>query len=333
MPKVFFVLALLIPCTFLAAQTQPQARLRTSAELDRIERLIERGANRTAFRRAVDWANVHKEYPQRDRSLFLIAQSLYNTGDLVKAFYYLDELLDEYPDSQLYYPALEKQFQVAEAFFNGKRLKFLGMPLFHGYDEAIEMLYRIQTRSPGSPLAERSLLRSAEFYYADGQYDFAADTYGAYLRSYPRSPYASQVRLRQAFANYAQFRGPKFDATPIIDAREQLRAVMAADEKLAAEEKIAAILERIDRELARKLLITGDFYRRTRAPRGAVYTYRYLAKAYPETKEAQQVNRRLRTIPAWALNSTPEPAITPGFAPGSPPEEEPRMSHDKQRRQ
>jgi len=32
----------------------------------------------------------------------------------------------------------------------------------------------------------------------------------------------ARVRLRQAYSMYAQFRGPKFDATPAIDAREQL---------------------------------------------------------------------------------------------------------------
>jgi outer membrane protein assembly factor BamD (BamD/ComL family) len=298
----------------------------TVPALDHIERLIERGDNRDAFKSAVAWANANKSSPQRDRCLFLIAQALYNTGDRVKAFYYLDELMDEYPDSDFFYRSLEKQYQIADRYLEGYRIRIFRIPMFRAYDDGIEMLYRIQQRSPGSPLAEKSLLRSADYYFDDRQYDFAADTYAAYLRSYPRSPQASRVRLRQAFSSYAQFRGPRFDATPVIDAREQLRSVIATDDRLAAEENVPTMLEQIDRDLARKLVATADFYRRTHEPRGAAYTYRYLLKAFPETPEAQYAQVRLNALPQWAVRETPEPAITPGFAPGSPPPEEVRTS-------
>ena len=83
------------------------------------------------------------------------------------------------------------------------------------------MLYRIQERSPGSPLAERALLRTADYYYNTGQFELASDAYAAYVRSYPRSPNVPRVRLRRAFASYAQFRGTKFDATSLLDARRR----------------------------------------------------------------------------------------------------------------
>ena len=41
----------------------------------------------------------------------LIAEALYQYGDRVKAFYYLDELMDEHPDSRYYTQALEKQYR------------------------------------------------------------------------------------------------------------------------------------------------------------------------------------------------------------------------------
>ena len=304
------------------ATTQPNT---PAPQLNDAQNLLDRGKYKQAFQTAVDWVVAHKDHPQRDRGLFIIAQALYGYGDRIKAYYYLDELLDEYPDSDYYYRALEGQYKIADQYLRGYKRRFLRVPTFHAYDEAIEMLYRIQNRSPGSPLAERSLLRTADFYFADRQYDFAADTYAAYLRSYPRSPNASHARLRQAFSSYAQFRGPKFDATPVIDAREQLRSVIALDPKLAAEENIPSLLAQIDRDLAKKLYYTADFYRRTRAPEGAVYTYRYLARAYPDVPESALAREALKTMPQWALVQTPEPAITPGFAPGSPPSETPQV--------
>ena len=304
-------------------QNAPPAR-QTSATsapvpaLEDVERLIEQKKYREAEKQAIRWVLANKDHPQRDRGLYLVAASLYHYGNRIRAFYYCDELLDTYPASVYYTPALELQYRIADAYLEGYKRRFFGVPMFHAHDEAIEMLFRIQHRSPGSQLAERALLRTANFYYHDGQYDFAGDTYGAYLRTYPRSPITPRVRLRQAYSMYAQFKGPRFDATPAIDAREQLRELIAQYPELAREEKLPELLVDIDRTLAQKLYVTADFYRRTDEPRGAAYTYRYLAKAYPQTEVARQAEVALQQLPAWALAAVPEPAIMPAYAPATP---------------
>lgn len=287
-------------------------------ELAQIEQLVERKRNREAIRRLIKWFKTHPATdPVRDRALYLMAQALYQYGNRIKAFYYCDELMDEHPDSSLFYPALELQYKIADGYLDGYKRRFLGISMFHAYDEAVDMLFRIRQRSPGSPLAEQALLRTADFYYADGQYDLAADAYSWYAREYPRSPAIARVKLRQAFSNYAQFRGLRFDATPLIDARSQLAELIAANPDLAEEEGLPAVVSRIDRTFAEKLYWTADYYRRTKQPRAAVYTYRYLLEAYSHTPEASKARRALEKMPSWALDSpppgkpTPEPGATP----------------------
>src|SRR5437762_2932300 len=84
-------------------------------------------------------------------------------------------------------------------------------PVLDRTDEAIEMLWRVQQRSPGSPLAEQALKRTADFFYRDGQFDLSAAVYGVYIERYPRSPLVPEVRLKQAYSNLAQMRGLRFD--------------------------------------------------------------------------------------------------------------------------
>ena len=308
-----------------AAQPSTDATPADVPTLDRVEELLRDKKSREAKKLAIDWVVAHRSHAQRDRGLYLVAQSLYQYGNRLRAFYYLDELMDTYPESSYYGPALETQFQIADLYLKGYKRRFFGVPMFHAYDEAIEMLFRIQHRSPGSQLAERALLRTANFYYRDEQYDFAADTYAHYLRSYPRSPITPRVRLRQAYSMYAQFRGPEFDATPAIDAREHLRELIAQYSQLATEENLPALVEQIDQTLAQKLLVTADFYRRTNEPLGAAYTYRYVAKAYPNTPVAQQAEVAMRDLPQWAIDSSPDPAITPAYAPGTDSPPSPRI--------
>ena len=200
------------------AATSPAAVVNAPV-LDHAEQLIRANRNDDARKILGQWLKNNHGSPLYDRAIFLMATALYQYGDRIRAFYYLDELMDEYPESPLFYQALEKQYQIADAFLDGYKTRFLKIPLFGAEDEAIDMLFRIQNRSPGSPLAERALLRTADYYYFDRQYDLAADAYGFYIKQYPRSPQIAQVRLRQAFSNYAQFRGVRFDATPLVEAQ------------------------------------------------------------------------------------------------------------------
>jgi hypothetical protein len=90
-----------------------------------------------------------------------------------------------------------------------------------------------------------------------------------------------RVRLRQAFASLAQFRGLRFDATPVIDAKAQLEDVQAEYPELARQENVGDVLERIDGILAARVAQTADFYRRTNEPQAAVYNWRYIVENYP----------------------------------------------------
>jgi outer membrane assembly lipoprotein YfiO len=301
----------------------PASQPASDETLDRVEQLITNGQYLTAKHQVVQWIRTHQKSPLRDRAVFLLGQANYGYGDRLAAFYNFDEVLDLYPDSPLFNPALARQYEIADAYLKGYKRRFLGMPMFGAEDEAIEMLYRIQQRSPGSPLAEKALLRTGDYYYRDSEFDLAADVYAAFVRSFPRSPEVPRVQLRQAFSYYAQFRGLRFDATPIIDAREQLTAVIQQYPKLAEEENIAPVIQRIDQTLARKIYLTGDFYQRTKQPRAAVYTWRYLIQAYPTAPEAEQARRQIARLPK-AAQEAPQPPAGTGYGPTTAPTAEAR---------
>ena len=286
--------------------------------IDRAERLLSQGDSKSARTVLLAWEHVHKDSPVRDRCIFLIAESYYQEDDRILAFYYLDEVMDEYPESKLFFPAMQKQYDIANDFLNGHKRRFLGFPILPAEDEAVEMLYRVQERSPGSGLAETALLRTADYYYNSAQFDFAQDAYAAFVRGYPRSKDVPHARLRQAFSSLAQFRGLRFDATPIIDARSQFVDIEQAYPKLADDENVPALIERIDSAFAAKLFVTGDFYERTHQPKAAAYFYRFLIDTYSSSPEADKARARLAKFPASA-KGFPAPPRAPGYPPATQP--------------
>jgi outer membrane assembly lipoprotein YfiO len=274
----------------------------TDEVLDRVGRLVDNNSNAAAKKLAVNWLKRQPNSPLRDRALYLLGLANYQYGDRIASFYNFDELMDKYPDSRYFYPALDKQYQIADAYLSGYKRRFLGFPLLSAEDEAVEMLFRIQQRSPGSPLAEKALKRTADYYYADAQYDVAVDAYQAFIDRYKRSPEIPQARLKKAFAELAQFHGIKFDPTPAINARTSLEEIAIDYPELARQENVVAVIERIDAALARKVYMNAQFYLRTHEPRAAAYNFKYLIQNYPGSPEAAKSKIELAQLPESARN-------------------------------
>jgi len=291
-----------------APDTQPSSlALGSNRTLDRAETLLNSDHWEEAHDLIVPWLKDYPKAPDRDRGLFLLAEVYYQKPDRIRAFYHLDELMDNFPDSRYFFPALELQYQIADAYLSGLKESFLGLRIVSETDEAIEMLYRIQDRSPGSPLAEQALRRTADFYFYSSDFELAADAYGAYARSYPRSPAIPQIRLHQAFSSLAQFRGPRFDSTPLINARAEFMEIQSAYPGLAADSNVSGWIDRIDADLAHKNYIKAEFYRHTDQPHGAAFLYRYVVQTYPNSRDADLARQALAKMPRSVLSDPPPP--------------------------
>ena len=289
--------------------TSPTSQPAPDDTLDRVEDMLQSKQSDAAHKLCLAWIRGHPNHPFRDRAVYLLGMANFMNGDRIESVYDFDEVMELYPNSRFFYPALEQQYIIADQFLRGYKRRFLGMAILDCTGEATEILYRIQQRAPGSPLAEKSLLRVADYFYSQSDFDLAFDAYAAYVRGYPKSPHVPRVRLRMAFSSLAQFRGIRFDATPIIDARQQLLDIARIYPDLAEQENVASIISRIDESLGRKLLDTADFYKKTHQPASSAYYYRYVIKQYPDSAEAKLAAQRLAQLPPEALLA-PEPPVT-----------------------
>jgi tetratricopeptide (TPR) repeat protein len=286
--------------------------------LDQAEQLLIQHDPKAAKKILVAWVKVNKNSPVRDRCIFLLSDVFYQQDDRIKSFFYCDELMDEYPESKLFQAALQKQFDIAFDYLNGYKDTFLGMRILDMGTEGVQMMWRIQQRSPGSPLAEKGLHATADYYFNDADFDLAEDAYNAYIQTYPRSELIPRAKLRAAFSSLAQFRGIKFDASNIIDARAQLMVIQKEYPDLSAEENVQTVLDQIDSAFAEKLLEVGEFYQRTHEPRGAVYEYRFLVQTYPNFPEAEIARRHLLGMPP-DQTTEPPPPLARSYAPATEP--------------
>ena len=284
------------------------------AELTAVAEAIERGWGKAAFERLVDRFRQRPEAQNQDAALWLAANALIARGSRIRAFYYLDQLLDEHPGSPLYVAAAQKQYEIADSYLRRKGDRFLFIPV-HQEEEAIEMLFRLQQRLPGSTLAERAVRRTADYYFNRGDYDFAEDAYGVFIDRFPQSPDIPLVRLMQARSNILQYNGPRYDPTPLLDGKPQLEQFSRDYPDLAERSNVTEVLEWIDEQLAHKLMLHAAFYGRTGEPRARRSLLEQVVAEYPQTQQAERARRRLNRMPS---SPATQPATQSDAGEGAP---------------
>src|ERR1035437_4860871 len=194
---------------------------------------------------AKNWIKKNKKHPLMPQVLLLQGDAEVARGNKYKALYSYEDLLNNFPTSELYPHVLEREYNVADALLRGYKRKFLGLRILSAADDAVELLDRIQDRQRGSPLAERAGLRAADYYYEHGKFPEASDSYSDFLKRYPYSQYVRKAEIRRAESSLANFRGILFDFTPLYDAREQMATLAESYPQTAETMQIKATDDRI----------------------------------------------------------------------------------------
>lgn len=242
---------------------------------------------------AKKWVKENKTNPLVPQVLLLQGDAEILRGTKYRALFSYEDLLNNFPTSELYITALEREFDCSEAFLKGYKRKFLGFHILPVQEDAIEILDRIQDRQRGSSLAERSGMRVADYYYERGEFVEAVDAYTDFLKRYPYSQYVRKAEVRRAEASLANFHGVKFDTTPLLDGRERLTAIADAYPQTAEQLQVNALEDRIYQlEGAKDLEIARYYYRAGRYYAAAWY-YKRVVATWPHTHMAQEAQAEL----------------------------------------
>ena len=172
--------------------------------------------------------------PLRAEALLVRADATYGLDDEYNALYDYEEVCRRYAGSEVFVTALEREFEIAVAYAKGKKRKFFGtFRLLSAYEDAQELLIRIQERLPGSELAEKAGLALTDFYFDNRELTLAAEAYDLFLENYPKSKHVTKAQLRLIYSYIAAFKGPLYDLTGLIEANTRLPSLHGTDRSRA----------------------------------------------------------------------------------------------------
>ena len=249
-----------------------------------------------AIKLADRWIKDHPNHPLLPTAYMLRGDAKALRGNYFKSLFDYEYVVRMYPESELFNDVLEREFRVAQLFARGTKRKLWGMRIVPAYGESEELYIRIQERSPGSQLAERSGVELADQYYARAEMGLASEAYDLFLTNHPRSAYRGHAMKRQIEASLATFKGPKFDATGLYEAGRRIEDYTeefpAGAEEMGAEE----LAIRIDESIAAKTLDAALWYERQSKVVSAEFMFKRVIKDHPSSLAAQTALEHLAML-------------------------------------
>ena len=266
-------------------------------------RFIAEGRPSLARSRLRRWIREHRntDNPYLPTAYLLLGDADSAMGNEYRALFSYEALIGKFPESPEYVIAIQRELEIATRYARGMRRKgFIPLRIFDSGPTAQELLVLVQQRLPGSEAAERAAIELADFYYRTRQMKLAAEMYEILRINFPDSRFRKRALQRQVLATLTQFKGPKYDATPLKEAALLIeefrdRYPIEADEVGLNE----SLLARIDESAAAQMLDTARYYLRTGDPISARFTLRRLVRNHPRSGAATRA-REILTEQGWS---------------------------------
>ncbi len=271
--------------------TKSQADDPARLQLDEARSLIAREEASKAKSILDDWLDdddfAQSQY--RAEALRLRGDAKYAMGNEYKALYDYEQVIREYPASSEYVVAIQREVEIGKKYLSGLRKRWLGMRIEAKAGTGEELLIRAQERMPGSLVAEDAAIFLADYYFDKRRLEMASDMYDIFLRNYPSSPHRMHAMQRRVYANIAQFKGPRYDGSLLLESKLLIQR-FARDYPAQAEQAglTSALVVRLEESAAAQQLESAKWYIRVGDGPAARFTLNRLVRDHTGTVAATE---------------------------------------------
>ena len=193
-------------------------------------------------------------------------------------------------------------------------------PWFDTQGHALRVYEQIRLDDPTGPLADDAMMAIATNYFTRGRWE-DADYYFGLLRSeYPKSDHQFNAHRLGLMAKLMKYQGPDYEGAPLQEADDLAKQLVTQfPTELGAErERIVQTRAEIRHQEALRDFQTAQYYDKGEYYGASRIYYDSVARAYPDTKLANESQSRLAQIkglpaapkPIWSwlqnLGTTPE---------------------------
>jgi hypothetical protein len=248
---------------------------------------------------------IEEEFPDRvgpDLGLYINGELQYWLDHYGRAVTKFEKLFKNYKGSAYSAPALQREFDIAQAYLNGRKRVILGFLRVSGSEEGISIMEKVSDRAgldEPNGIGLRAAIAVAEHFEAKEKYLEAYLKWSEIYSYWETGPVGKRALYRMAEDNLASYdkpreaKRPNFDASRLTTARTYYAKYQALYPADAKENEIPEKIQHIDEEMAYKQFTIGKFYRRTGKRQAAHLYFDMVARRWPKTEAGALAKKAL----------------------------------------
>ena len=253
-----------------------------------------------------DWDRAIEEFEKLEATFptsRLAAEAVYyealgweQKNEPAKAADCYQKLVDRYPYSDRIKDAVKNEFEIANEFAGGGKVKMLGMPVLPGQEKAVELYNHIIKNAPFGSYGDQAQYKLAELYQSQGEYELAQKAFQAVVDEYPSSDLVPKAKYQIANASMQASNKGQYDeqhAEQAIEQFKEFKDTFPVDQQaVLADESI----KKIRAEKAQRSYDVAAFYEKQQKWSSAKVYYEELIRNYPETPSAAAAKKKLEDV-------------------------------------
>ena len=258
-----------------------------------IKQLINQGEVKAALEQLEQLKADFPDIAGADLDMFIEAEELYARAKWDKAGKKYIEFLDNYPESDLYYSALERMYSIAVGYLGGQKRTVLKVLRIPAYDNAARIMNDIADRTGDAPIAKRALLTLAKSQEERGKHREAYETWVDISSRWPTGKLRQEAMMAMARNLYLAYGGHEYDDSVIKSAKSYYNNYKLRYSDAAEEQNVEETVANIDEKAAMKQYETGAYYERTGSELAANLYYQMVIDKWPGSEAAEKAKEAL----------------------------------------
>jgi len=236
-----------------------------------------------------------------------LQEQLHNYTPAAEAFL---QLVERYPTSPNFEPAIEAQFRIGEIYLNGKKLKVLGIPIASALDRAVTIFANVVRTAPYGEYTARAQFDIGLAREKQGANDAALQAYQAVVDKFPNEPIAVDAQYQIGYIWFTASQTGTKDAAAAANAKTAFQDFLFHYPKSEKAAQARANLEILEHKQTANSYKVAKFYDKQKYYRAAVIYYNEVIRQQPGSEESNEAKKRIDQLRAKFGEAALQPALS-----------------------